>query len=119
MNESATDKLIRQLKEENERMKLQLQSGGALPAELDGKKLSEEGSLAYIVRIHPFHVRAEKRKMRAEVEAELRAQLRQNEEQLARQDQGEFTKKVAHTAHPSTRSHPSDASTAGRAARQA
>jgi hypothetical protein len=44
VNESATDKLIRELQEENERLKKMMQSGGAVQlSKEDAKGLSEEG----------------------------------------------------------------------------
>ena len=76
VNESATDKLIRQMKEENEKLKKMLE-GGMVMSGTDG--LSNE----------------EVAKMKKKMESEIRAQLKESEANAARMDESEYEKKLA------------------------
>ncbi|CAB3998979.1 kinesin KIF28P [Paramuricea clavata] len=69
VNENPMDKLIRELKEENEKLKKSLQGGGV--PEVGGGALSAE----------------EKEKMKKEMEAEIRAQLALNQEAMQSWDE--------------------------------
>jgi len=82
VNENPTDKLIRELKEENERIRSQLESGVAnsaafAPAEVEGKSEKEI------------------ERMRREMEAEIRAQLATNEAQVVQMDDQDFETRLA------------------------
>ena len=80
VNESATDKLIRELKEENARIKAMLEGGGIDMTQVGGTQgMSEE----------------EMEKMKKKMEADIRAQLSLGEQNLARQDDGAYEEKLA------------------------
>lgn len=76
VNESATDKLIRELREENARIKALLEGGVDL------------GNTAGMSE-------AEVAKMKKKMEADIRAQLEQSQNQLDRNDESEFEKRLA------------------------
>jgi hypothetical protein len=80
VNESATDKLIRELKEENARIKAMLEGGG-----LDMSQVGGTGEMS------PEEIAKMKKKM----EADIRAQLANNENQASRMDDGEYEAKLA------------------------
>ena len=76
VNESATDKLIREMKEENEKLKKMLE-GGMIMSGTDG--MSNEDVT----------------KMKKKMESEIRAQLKESEANAARMDESEYEKKLA------------------------
>lgn len=80
VNESATDKLIRELKEENARIKAMLEGGGIDMTQVGGTAEMSEEEIA---------------KMKKKMEAEIRAQLSQGESSLSRMDDDEYETKLA------------------------
>jgi len=79
VNESPTDKLIRELKEENAKMKAMLSGEGGGVAMGDTSNMSEE----------------EITKLRKKLESEIRAQLANSEQQVNMVDSEEYEKKLA------------------------
>eukprot|EP00729_Bicosta_minor_P020384 gene20385-35548_t len=79
VNENPTDKLIRELKEANEKMKAMLANGG------ESINIGESAGLSD----------AEKVAMRAEMEADIRAQLEQNDQKVQEVDGGNFEGELA------------------------
>ncbi|TGZ56452.1 hypothetical protein CRM22_010165 [Opisthorchis felineus] len=77
VNEDPMEKLIRELKEENERLKLSLQSS-ELPPNVDGRNISQQ----------------EIEKLRAEMREELMAQMKANMAEIEAQNQQTFTTKL-------------------------
>ncbi|ELT99958.1 hypothetical protein CAPTEDRAFT_223727 [Capitella teleta] len=71
VNENPVDRLIRELKEENEKLKQMMTGGGQMPLE-GSQAMSQEGLSAEEID-----------KMRKEMEEEIRAQLMANQEMLA------------------------------------
>jgi len=79
VNESPTDKLIRELREENAKMKAMLGGAGGGVAMGDTSNMTEE----------------EINKLRKKMEAEIRAQLANSEQQVNMADSEEYEKKLA------------------------
>ncbi|KER25228.1 hypothetical protein T265_14246, partial [Opisthorchis viverrini] len=77
VNEDPMEKLIRELKEENERLKLSLQSS-ELPPNVDGRNISPQ----------------EMEKLRVEMREELMAQMKANMAEIESQNQQAFTTKL-------------------------
>jgi len=80
VNESATDKLIRTLREDNEKMKAMLAAGGMDMSAVAGTAEMSEEEIA---------------KMKKKMEADIRAQLAQGESNLSRMDDDEYENKLA------------------------
>jgi len=77
VNENETDKLIREMREENQRLKEMLESG-QIPSGISTSGMSED----------------EVTKMKKKMESDIRAQLKESEANTARMDEGEFEKKT-------------------------
>eukprot|EP00040_Diaphanoeca_grandis_P022652 m.122188 g.122188 ORF g.122188 m.122188 type:complete len:1254 (+) comp28906_c0_seq1:110-3871(+) len=78
VNENETDKLIREMREENKRLKEMLESG-TIPTGVSTTGMSED----------------EVTKMKKKMEADIRAQLKESEANTARMDENEFEKRLA------------------------
>ncbi|XP_013407574.1 kinesin-like protein KIF28P [Lingula anatina] len=96
VNESPTDRLIRELREENERLKKLMESGGIMPAmEGDGGTSDEEKEeMQRQMKELMERNQAEVAAMQASWEEKLQKEREQNEKALAEQKQKEEEKKV-------------------------
>jgi hypothetical protein len=90
VNESATDKLIRELKEENEKIKALLAGGGDLEAMMAAMNGGGGGGASTAGMSED-----EMAKMKKKMEADIRAQLQDQENRVATMDDSEYEKKLA------------------------
>ncbi|XP_075250028.1 kinesin-like protein KIF28 isoform X4 [Convolutriloba macropyga] len=81
VNESPTDKLIRELREENDRMRLLLEGGGMTLAQLMEQSGQDQSQIKGISD-------EEKEAMRRELEEQIRREMLENEQMASRMDSG-------------------------------